>query len=263
MDIDLFADIVAENDPPPGSAENDLLEETLDLTKDCWGWAQILDFTSVTGHPERPGRPTVEVTAEKVQDAALRFRGKRVTVLNFASGVSPGGGVRYGALAQEEALCLCSGLLHGLEAFAEFYEKNQEDDAPWECYDRMIWSEDVPLVRDGAYDRVEPMTVQVITYPAPNSHRAYVAHRHAPTYLETVRDVFRRRCRHVVRQASHAGTEVLVLGAWGCGEYGNDPAVVAEAFKEAVATQSGTIRHVVFACYGPAANRDAFTKAFA
>jgi uncharacterized protein (TIGR02452 family) len=257
MEIDLFADIYAEDDAPP-AGDDIILEETLRLTESNWGSAQVYDFTHVNCTSELPGMPSIEVTGEKSQDAILRFRGQRVTVLNFASGVMPGGGVRYGARAQEEALCLCSGLLYGLEELLGYYEANLQDGAPKESYDRIIWSEDVPLIRDGDYTLVDPMLMQVITYPAPNNHRTYGTGQDKGM----TRAIFQRRCRHVVRHAATMGADVLILGAWGCGEYGNDPKVVAECFKEAIATQSGSIRHVVFACYGPAVNRDAFKKVF-
>ena len=36
---------------------------------------------------------------------------------------------------------------------------------------------------------------------------------------------------------------------WGCGAYGNDPQIVAQAFKNAIDEQSGSIERVVFAIY--------------
>ena len=78
--------------------------------------------------------------------------------------------------------------------------------------------------------------------------------------------MFKRRCRHVVRRAAKAGTEVLILGAWGCGAYANDPEVVAREFRDAIASQSGSIERVVFAVYGAGqigtANREAFRRVF-
>jgi uncharacterized protein (TIGR02452 family) len=244
----------------------DLLDKTLQLTQDNWGTVTMLDFSGVTGEPAMPGSPVIEVTGEAVQDAALRFRGRRVAVLNFASGVSPGGGVRYGAKAQEEALCLCSGLLHGLEEWLPYYEKNRESDAPQECYDHMLWSEDVPLVRDGRFKMVDAMRINVITYPAPNMHRRVYAgagqFSSKPLSVDWAQGVFDRRCQHVVRHAARVGTEVLILGAWGCGEYANDPGMVARKFKAAIETQSGGIERIVFAIYGVPANRAAFERVF-
>jgi|APSaa5957512622_1039677.scaffolds.fasta_scaffold23328_2 uncharacterized protein (TIGR02452 family) len=227
-------------------------DKTLELTQDNWGSAVVMDFTDMTLSPN-PGSPAVEVTGETTQDAALRFRGQRVCVLNFASGVNPGGGVRHGAKAQEEALCMCSGLLHGLETHLDYYKANRADDAPIDCYDRLIWSEGVPLIRDGYLNLTETMPIQVITYPAPNVwKREYIGGGEfvqRAGLQEAARATFERRCRHIVRRAANDGTEVLVLGAWGCGAYGNDPEIVAQAFKGALDEQSGSIKRVVFAIY--------------
>lgn len=243
-----------------------LLKETLELSKDNRGTSVVLDFTDVTGYPERPGDPRIEITGESVQDAALRFRGRKVTVLNFASGVSPGGGVRTGSTAQEEILCLTSGLLHGLDAHEDYYLANQYGVAPRFCHDRMIWSEGVPLFRDGGFKLVEPMGISVITYPAPNLYRGVYADpmgfSEEQESATAAAECFYRRCRHVVRQASQSGAEVLILGAWGCGAYCNDPYTVAKQFKDALRTQSGGIDTVVFAIYGVQGNQDAFREVF-
>lgn len=255
----------------------DILDETLLLTgPDAPFWkgrpkidqplVEALDWSTFNPNVKRPGKPDIEITDESVQDAALRYRDHAVCVLNFASGVSPGGGVRFGAMAQEEALCLASGLLHGLEANPDYYLRNQEDDAPDECYDTILWSGNVPLIRDGEWNLVEPMLIDVITYPAPNMHRrAYLGDgRHTYTLrdLDWSRAVFRRRCAHVVRLAANLGSEVLILGAWGCGEYGNDPYMVAEEFQRAIAAHSGDIAQIVFAIYGGGPNLNAFRGVF-
>lgn len=227
-----------------------ILDEVLAQTASEHGRTREARFDDLTPLPCY-GYPAVEVTGETVQDAALRFRGKCVTILNFASGVMPGGGVRFGAMAQEEALCLSSGLLHELEAHLEYYEANHTKGVPPECHDRLLWSEEVPLVRDGNFQPVDPMLVQVITYPAPIARD--VADEEA---------VFRRRCPHVVHQAATHGTEVLVLGAWGCGEYGNDPGMVAMAFKDALFKHGGHIERVVFAVAFNEVNRLVFQEVF-
>lgn len=258
-----------------------LLEDTLQRTATSWGTATIVDYEEWSGDvvvstldADIPA-PTVEVTDEKVQDAALRFKGQKVTILNFASGVNPGGGVRNGAKAQEEDLCRCSGLLHGLERLPQYYEWNRSKDAPPESYDTMIVSEDVPVVRDG-YGRLvdPPVTVAVLTYPAPNRNRGFfskASYRGSdfhceddgpPTTDDLLLDIFDRRCNHVVDQAVRLGTDVLILGPWGCGVYGNDPIVVAKAFKSAIENRGASLKHVLFACYGSLYNRDVFRAVF-
>ncbi len=228
-----------------------ILDETLARTVDNPGTTITVEFTEVPAGT--PGNPSTEVTAESVQDAALRFRSKRVAVLNFASGTMPGGGTRYGYLAQEEALCFSSGTLHGLEDNLEVYNRNRAWDAPPESFDLMIWSRDVPLIRDGKFRLVEPMNIQVCTYPAPNKSKKA---------RDPVPEIFARRCKHVVHMAATNDVEVLILGAWGCGVYGNDPTLVAEAFRDALATHSGSISQVVFAVYGDKTNQAAFARVF-
>lgn len=250
----------------------DTLEQSLEETASNWGTARIVSYEGVTP-ALNPGNPQIEVTAEKVQDAVLRFRDETVTVLNFASGVNPGGGVRHGAVAQEEDLCRCSGLLHGLEALSGFYDRNQAEEAPPECYDMMIVSEDVPLVRTGRGTRVPTTFMKVLTYPAPNLYRGmflqqpteagfHAEDRGELLHPQDVRDIFERRCAHIMHQAGILNTKVLILGAWGCGAYGNDPVLVAQEFQKALTKYSGTIPRVVFACYGESSNREAFQHIF-
>lgn len=246
-----------------------VLEDTLSRTASNLGTTVVIDWDGVV-IPDNPGAPLIEVTGEHSQGAALRHRGKKVCVLNFASGINPGGGVRRGSRAQEEDLCLSSGLLHGLEANQSFYDANRAESAPRFCYDRMIWSKDVPLIRDGFLNYVDPMLIDVITYPAPNLNlRTYSGSgvRPGTAPAETPEQVFQRRCRHVVHHAAQQGTEVLILGAWGCGVYGNDPYKVAAEFKRALQV-AGSIQKVVFAILGDGPqsvgfkNRQAFMKEF-
>ena len=239
-----------------------LLDDTLQRTAASPGTAVMQGFAG----PLRPnpGSPAIEFTAEKVQDAAARFPGCRVTVLNFASGVTPGGGVRRGAEGQEEDLCRCSGLLHGLESLPQFYAQNRSSTAPPECVDAMIVSRDVPLVRTSVGALVEPpVSINVLTYPAPNATREEFRRLRDVKRDAVLGAIFERRCAHVVHQATVVGTDVLILGPWGCGAYGNDPWVVAKAFKAAVGQYGGGIVLVLFACFGPMDNREAFREVLA
>ena len=233
----------------------DVLDHTLQLTAQDWGTVATFDWISAPKPKSNPGFPVIEVTQEKSQDAVLRFRGKDVTVLNFASGVSPGGGVRYGAKAQEEDLCLCSGLLHGLETLPKYYLANQAKKAPEDCYDIMIESEQVPFVKDGDHNVVEPFRARVFSYPAPNLWRSTITPQQAAR-------TFRRRARQIIARATELGTEVLLLGAWGCGAYRNDPEVVARAFKEALDRFGGGLERVVFPVYGSIVNYEVFREVF-
>jgi uncharacterized protein (TIGR02452 family) len=61
--------------------------------------------------------------------------------------------------------------------------------------------------------------------------------------------VLRRRAARVLAVAAAHRHRRLVLGAWGCGVFGNDPTMVAEAF--AAALERYPMEHVVFAVLGP------------
>ena len=235
-----------------------ILDEVLEITAGYPINSYVVDYSVVddiknsSEYLLSAGNPFIEVADEKVQDAALRFRGQNVTILNFASGVSAGGGVRYGSVAQEEDLCRCSGLLHALETHPDYYEDNQAGEAPAECYDRMIISEEVPIIFDGNSVAVDPFLVNVISYPAPNLYR---------DDMDPV-PVFQRRCPQVIAQARELQTDVLILGAWGCGAYGNSPDVVARAFRDALQKYGNGLECVVFAIYGSKRNQNAFKRVF-
>lgn len=55
----------------------------------------------------------------------------------------------------------------------------------------------------------------------------------------------------------------MVLGAWGCGAFGNDPTLVATAMKAALHDFRGHLSEVVFAVPGHKENLGAFSRVFA
>ncbi|MFE6227843.1 TIGR02452 family protein [Streptomyces sp. NPDC057854] len=184
----------------------------------------------VTPGIDRPGR--IEVTGESSLAAARRMTaadpGGPVAVLNFASARNPGGGYLNGAQAQEEALCRSSAL-HAtlLRAPAYYAHHRAERDAFYT--DRVIHSPRVPVFRD---DRgallADPFTVGFLTSPAPN---AGVVRRRNPELAHRLPAALASRAERVLETAAAEGYRRLVLGAWGCGVFQNDPAEVAGAFK--------------------------------
>ena len=58
----------------------------------------------------------------------------------------------------------------------------------------------------------------------------------------------RERVERVLGVAALHGPEALVLGAWGCGVFRNDPGQIAGLFRNALAGRfRGAFTHVVFA----------------
>ena len=154
---------------------------------------------------------------------------RRVGVLNFASAHNPGGGFERGAQAQEEALARSSALHASLVSAtaSAFYKHLPEEDA---CLytDRLIVSPDCPVFRDAdgqLLSSVVPATF--LTCAAPN---ASALRTNTPELLEKVPETFMRRTAGVLAVAAETGCDALVLGAWGCGVFGNDPDLVASVF---------------------------------
>ncbi|TGE28162.1 TIGR02452 family protein [Hymenobacter metallicola] len=211
------------------------------------------DATAVGQEPGLAGNAQGEVRVYQATTleaaAALSRQFARVGVLNFASARNPGGGFLGGSQAQEESLARSSGLYPCIAQFREMYEHNAHLNGFYSDY--AIYSPGVPVLRTDAGDWLsEPYRVDIITSPAVN---AGALRRNSPELLPELEPTMRRRIRQVLGMAARPGCEALVLGAWGCGVFGNDPAQVARLFAEAL-TQPGwrnQFKRIDFAIFDP------------
>ncbi|GIM92233.1 TIGR02452 family protein [Paractinoplanes toevensis] len=184
----------------------------------------------------------VEVTGESTLEATERLGGD-VACLVFASARNPGGGFLNGAQAQEESLARGSALYPCLRAAGDFYAHHRAH-AELTYSDRVIYSPAVPVFRDDKGTLLAaPYPVSFLTAAAPN--RAAIA-RAQPEHLPDVPAILARRAARVLAVAAAHGHRRLVLGAWGCGVFGNDPATVAAAFAAALG-DSPWFDEIVFA----------------
>ncbi|MFK3983560.1 TIGR02452 family protein [Micromonospora sp. NPDC050397] len=197
-----------------------------------------------TGGRPPVGAPLVTVTRESTLAAARRLA-PDVACLVFASAKNPGGGFLGGAKAQEEGIARASALYPCLRAAGEFYDFHRSQ-ADLRYSDRVIYSPAVPVFRDDRGELLDrPYRATFLTSAAPNLG-AILANQ--PAYAADVPAVLRRRAVRVLRIAAAHGHHRLVLGAWGCGVFRNDPATVAGAFAEALA-EVDRFDEVVFAIY--------------
>jgi uncharacterized protein (TIGR02452 family) len=202
----------------------------------------------------------VQVANETTMAAARRLTdgGHRPLALNFANGVHPGGGFLAGARAQEEVLCRSSALwltLEGDAMYAHHARRPRPDSTAW-----AILSPDVPFFRTDEGTPLEaPWLLSVITCAAP-----VAPHVGQPESG----DLLRARIHRVLAIAHAFGYRALVLGAWGCGAFGNDPVRTAHDFREALAGEfAHAFEEVVFAVTDWSPNRrtlgpfrDAFSR---
>lgn len=216
-----------------------------------------------------PGPATAfEVTGESSLQAARRFTAEApdpVAVLNFASARNPGGGYVNGAQAQEEALCRGSALYTCLLRVPDFFAAHRADRSPFYS-DRVIHSPAVPVHRDDRGRLLEePYAVGFLTSAAPN---AGVIARQSPADAALIPAALASRSERVLEVAAAEGYRRLVLGAWGCGVFRNDPADVARSFRTLLTDGgrfAGRFERVVFAVldrHGDSPARLAFAAAF-
>jgi uncharacterized protein (TIGR02452 family) len=174
----------------------------------------------------------------------LAAEGKRPVALNFASAKRPGGGFLSGAIAQEESIARASALFACLDRQPMYAHHRAQGDPMYTAW--AIYSPDVLILRDEDGELLaEPWPCAFITAPAPN----------AKVILE--RDAARRpaiRAELVVRIARVLSIAALhdhpslVLGAWGCGVFGNDPEEVAGLLHAALhGPFQGAFEEIVFA----------------
>ena len=201
------------------------------------------------------------VTTESSFGAAARFRNP--LVMNYANAHHAGGGFMLGANAQEEALCRCSTLYASIKSdkAAEMYRYNNTHLSSTES-DYMLLTKNAAVFRDDHLELLaEPFQVGVITAPAPNRRGAAVF-----ASSKTIEETFLRRIRIILRIAAEYGYKDLILGAWGCGAFGNNPVLVAKAFRTALNEDGiGTLfDHAVFAIYGSETGKNykAFKEVF-
>ena len=200
----------------------------------------------------------------------LPAKNSRVLVLNFANPVNIGGGVYHGARAQEEDLCRKSTLLRSLESehAARYYRYNRGLNTHMGS-DAMIISPEVEIIRDPNGELLEDtVIVAVVTCAAPMINYGLEG-----MSEEEYREMFCRRITGVLKCAAYFDYDQLVLGAWGCGAFGNDAAAVSDLFYRALKElrwnrlrEKDLFRRIVFAVRSgdpPTYNYTEFCRNFA
>jgi len=114
----------------------------------------------------------------------------------------------------------------------------------------MIYSPACPVIRDDAGNWLpEPYVVDFITSPAPN---AGAIRQNEPANCEYIEPVLRERAGKILALTAYQQCDALILGAWGCGAFRNDPGMVASIFSEYLLPEglyAGYFRRVLFSVY--------------
>lgn len=178
-------------------------------------------------------------SVSSVINAVTQYGGK-VCVLNFASYMNPGGKYFEGSCAQEESICHRSILYNVLksERIIEMFYATHRGNANDSCYtDHLLYTPDV-VFDDGA-------VCDIITCAAPNKGAAM---RYKNVDGVKVDEYMHERCSAVLRAAYCNRVDTLILGAFGCGVFKNDPSVVATSFKSLLTGRfANCFERVIFA----------------
>ncbi|PTB65596.1 hypothetical protein BBK36DRAFT_163480 [Trichoderma citrinoviride] len=218
--------------------------------------SERLDYTSLpplqpNSCPKRthPGTLIIRVVQEDSLNAAIQLastRGQesgRVVVLSNANARIPGGPWLQGAMAQEEEICYRSSLSLSLH----------EDLYPW-TGTQGIYTPDVVVIRDdvkSGHNLLHPDTeasnlpvVSVISIAAPTRLKRVTEGLAVNNGVQSItakraiyknphdRDTMKMKMRFCLRIAASKGHGLLVLGALGCGAFGNPRDDVAECWLE-------------------------------
>ena len=223
---------------------------------------QMPDLPEISNRSKTKVTVTPQRTFEAAQDLLIRNPGSRAAVLNFASATNPGGGVTRGSSAQEEALCRCSTLYPCLttteldKGYYQYHRKQQDV----RYTDACIYVPDIKIIKTDTdspkrLPETRWQTVDVICCAAPNlRERPY--NKMNPGQGKAIRvtpeellGLHRRRAYKILSVAAANNVECLVLGAFGCGAFRNDPNIVARAYRDIFPEFDGYFREIRFAVY--------------
>lgn len=205
----------------------------------------------------------VIVSGKRTYEAAAAYKENHVAVHNFASASNPGGGVVNGASAQEECLCRCSGLYFCLNSpimWDGFYKPHRDAHDPIHN-DDIIYTPGVTVFKtDTASPQLmnesEWYDVDVITCAAPNlrnqpSNRYNTGDGNKQVVMKDkdLLALHEKKLRRILEVVLSEGCDTVILGAFGCGAFQNNPEVVALANKNVIKDYLHAFKNIEFAVY--------------
>jgi len=194
-----------------------------------------------------------------VPDEVVKHGADKVGVLNFASPIAPGGGYLNGAIAQEECLCAESNLfniLSRIDKRTDYYingAQNLNNHSYTNSY----------ITCQARFERPHRIAIcTVVTCAAPNYNGvlSYASDLVSGenTVAKNIRsridnanyEKLRYRIRTILCAMKEAGVKYPILGAFGCGVFGQNPEIVGNIFRQELASFDFGFEEVYFAILG-------------
>lgn len=206
-------------------------------------------FTDHVEIPERENCAKQRVVVFDSVAAADRLGEGKIAILNFADYTRAGGLFLRGSHAQEESLCHASTLFNILNspALMDYYKwnKGHRNNSLYE--NRAVYTPDVRFSCGKNFD--------VLTCAAPYAKSA----RRAGVSQEQIDAAMASRVHFIHEVLEYEMVDTAILGAYGCGVFGNNPETVAQLFRKEF--ENAGIRNVIYAIPG-GKNLEAFRCVF-
>lgn len=174
----------------------------------------------------------LSLKSDKAAYHCISTGSKKVVIMNFANRFTHGGGYLNGARAQEEDLCrVIPALYSSLKNIQYPYDK-----------DSVIITPNLTIMRDSDtnYEFLpirNQISVGIVSVAAQNLQ-------HEQFDEQCVRRTLANMYCSVKCHLS--GTDTLILGAWGCGAFRNDPNIMARIMNEVNLMYGGYFGRIVF-----------------
>lgn len=199
-----------------------------------FNWDTDEIYTNYNLTTKKAGNIIVE-PMDTVSSLVKYSKSGKTAILNMASAKRKGGGVENGAMAQEECLFRCSNLFTISD---DFYPLSEY---------QYIYTYDATFVKDVNYGIMQPVTADVITIPAINLNGSHIDFSQ-PGFNDQYESVILDKMFWMINSAIISGCDNIILGAWGCGVFKNDPNIISRLFKEVlVGDLKESFNNVVFA----------------
>lgn len=177
------------------------------------------DFDDIQENPIFKKKGKIIVVPNDTISVALEYKLGRLCILNMASSRKAGGGVRNGSTAQEECLFRCTNLYQTITQ--DFYPLNTKD---------ALYTRDAIIVKDSNYIPIQNYKrIDCVTIAAINLNKT----QKTDDYVE----IMKNKIRLMLSLAYHNGVNTIILGAWGCGVFKNDPTDVANMFYDVLVNE--------------------------
>lgn len=178
--------------------------------------------------------PIIEICNEDTLNMAIRYKENNLNplVLNMASDICPGGGVRKGSMAQEECIFRRTNAFQ--THYYEFYPLSSS---------QIIYSPSITIVKDSNYNLLKKyINISMISVPAIRNPQLI-----NKKYKEFDYILMFNKIESIFKVAIINNHDSLVLGALGCGAFNNPPHEVARIFKILIDKYKSFFKYIGFA----------------